>query len=162
MGIAIWSLDKQRFIHTEVVKTVPTPKKERGYACYENTRRCRELAKGLRRLFLDYQVMAVVAEIPHGGAQNQKAAVGMAIATATAYLVFYLRGIPFYVVRPSEIKCVVNGTDKASKEEVILFARKLYGRSLIPNDSSAEHIADSMLCLEVAKLRLPEKVWKCP
>lgn len=154
-GIAVWSCFHQRIFKTFYVKPTTIPKKQRTtYFSEDFARRCRELSKRLDNVFSIYRVRAVVAELPHGGAQNQKAAFGMGAAIAVITSVVTLRKVPLYVVTPTEIKRIVSEKGPVEKETIIEYARAKWSERIIPYHGVAEHIADACMTIEVANRRL--------
>jgi Holliday junction resolvasome RuvABC endonuclease subunit len=158
-GWAVWRPDLQRFAKTGCIVTSPTPKRKRTFLAIEdNVRRYQELAEDLRNIMNRFNCFWVFAELPHGGAQNQKAATAMAAASAVVTTTIFLQGIGFYVIQPNEIKRLVSSDRKVSKEDIIRLICRKFGNKLIPDNAKAEHVADAMACILVARRRFPDRV----
>jgi Holliday junction resolvasome RuvABC endonuclease subunit len=150
-GVAVYSPRLRKFIHTECLRTAKD--NEARYVADDNHRRYRYLAGSLSRLVKRWRVSLVVAEMPHGGSKSMKAATSMVAASALVCATFEVLGVTMLATRPNETKRLVRGKGPVDKQEVIEYVSKRYGSRLIPNNKTAEHIADAMACIAVITTR---------
>jgi Holliday junction resolvasome RuvABC endonuclease subunit len=151
-GVAVWRPDLQRFVHTEVIVTESTPKKERKVYVSDDLARCyRETCAGLIRVIRQYNVKDIWAELPTGAAQNSRAATTMGAAQAVIVVTAYMSGVRLFIVQPHQIKRLVSSSRKVPKDLVIAYVSKKYGRNILPDNRLAEHAADACMCIEIAR-----------
>lgn len=103
--------------------------------------RCKELYTQIQELAKDCDLLCV--ELPHGS-QSSRAMVSYAVCVAlTATL-----NIDTVIVTPFEVKRFV-GSNTASKDDVINWAKQRHPQLNLSIKSKAEHIADSIVAMYV-------------
>jgi Holliday junction resolvasome RuvABC endonuclease subunit len=107
------------------VSSAPLPsakeRKRKGMpVALQNVLRVRKQAQFLAALCKKYNPVATFVEYPHGGAKSAIAArsMGAAMALMATALKILLPNIPSTVFTPSDIKEIVGGAFKTSKEQV--------------------------------------------
>ncbi len=143
LGYAVFSRTEKKFLTYGCLSTKPL---KEGYVAERNHRRCSSLASELHRLISRFRPALVVAELPHGGAQNARASFCMGMASGLVSAVCSAASLQLVVVQPSEIKRLVRESGEVTKDDVIECLEKRYGVS-IPKSGKREHIADAMMAL---------------
>lgn len=153
-GVAVWNCRLREFVFTDVIVTHGTPKKKRtGYVADENIQRCQTIAGRLATIMARYKPRHVIAEMPHGGARQYRSGVCMAMALAVVSTTCKLRGVPLYPTQPGETKRIISLKGEVTKSAVIRHVEKKFGVTLT-HRSLNEHVADAMMCVEVARRRM--------
>ena len=92
--------------------------------------RSAQLALGLEHIIKKYDVKGIVGELPHGGAQNARAASMMSMSNAIVSVVGALLRLPMEWTTPNEVKIALSGKRNATKEEqmenCLLYLEKRY------------------------------------
>lgn len=152
-GWALWHMRLRRFAYSGVISPPSIPRKELTTTVTEdNVRRYKFMAAALARLLREHCPRLILAELPHGGAQSSRAAAAMAAASAVITTAATIHRVPLYLVQPAETKRLIRAHGEVSKEEVQKLVSAYFGLSL-PDDSSAEHVADAMATILVARKR---------
>ena len=75
----------------------------------------------------------------------------MAMALATVIATAALTDTRFFLVRPRDIKRLVNADPRSSvpKGAVIKYVIRRHGDKLLPRNAKREHVADAMACIDV-------------
>lgn len=116
--------EKPKPIELGVFSAPPPSKKQRKRqglpVALQNVMRIRKQAESILELCQEHKPVATFVEYPHGGAKSAIAARSMGAATAlmAAALDIALPARPSVVFTPSDIKELVTGGFKASKEQV--------------------------------------------
>ena len=142
-GWAIFENDKP--MACGVIRTEPPRKKQRVRVADANAQRSAQIARELSDIINQYDVCAIVGELPNGGSKSAKSGRQMAMATAVVAAVAEILGLPSEWATPSDVKLASTGSKAASKRQVIDQIRKLFGETIeIPKAvGKAEHIADA-------------------
>lgn len=97
------------------------PSRDRSlYVAVEDTRRAREMARGILAIIDQHLPVAIIAEVPAGGGQSSRAVRCMALATGVLAGVLGARpDLPFVLKQPWETRKAATGRTGASKDLVI-------------------------------------------
>ena len=153
-GVAVWEITSRSFQWFGCLSTSKEAEQRDIYVAEDNVRRCQFLTRQLGTIIKRWEPVAILAELPFGGAQNAKAAAAMAMSLAITACLAQNFGIMLCPVRPTETKQLVSGGRKASKQEVISFVQKRLGvkfEELGILKGKWEHVADAAVLVEVAK-----------
>lgn len=159
MGWSVYSSSRRQFVAAGVIRTKKEPKCKS--VASDDLRRVVEQLDGLAVISSRYSLSQVVAELPHGGAQNASAMADMARAATIIIAFCHSAKLPLFHVTPNQVKAIAapgHGNKKVPKEVVQEYAASKWGTTLWPNNSQKEHVADSMVALEVFLRHLKEKV----
>ena len=112
-------IDPAGFVLLEVgsITTKKSGKKQAVRVSDDDVRRCSELTRGLLDLIRKRSITGVVAELPHGGSLNSRAARSMGMATAVLSSVVEFTQLPAEYYTPASLKAIT-GLRKPSKEDV--------------------------------------------
>jgi len=145
MGVAVYSRNKIRETHL-----LSTGKGETRYVAEDYRNRLESLSSRLAAIIRKVKPNRVVAEMPTGASQSQRASSQMAMAFAAVVLTCHLLGVRLVMITPRELKMHVKpNSKKVSKADVIKFVTNLGYSELLPtNKSVQEHIADAIACLD--------------
>lgn len=150
-GWALWNSDQEKFFNSGLISSQPDESLKSVAA--QNLRGVRMLAIALGKLVDRYHPYQIVAELPHGGARNARAATCMALAFATVVTISQVKGVPLFPVTPNEVKRLVEpnskGNQAVDKKAVQRYVSAKFGQDLLPDSNSREHIADAMAALAV-------------
>lgn len=154
-GFAVYNKERRRFVDWGCFQTESRKKEDGTYQSEDNARRYREMAWSLRNVVKTYSPAVVLAEMPSGGAQSQKAAVAMASSAAVVVTTVYLLGLRLFQIQPLQVKRLVASHGPVPKIAIQRLVRATFNVRL-PDDARAEHIADAMATLLVARKRWKE------
>ena len=142
-GWAIFKNDKPTACG--VIQTELPRKKQKVRVADANAQRAAQIARELSDIIDQYDVCAIVGELPHGGSKSAKSSRQMAMATAVVAAVAEIMRLPTEWATPAEVKTAVTGSKTASKRQVIDQVRELFSEAIeIPKAvGKAEHIADA-------------------
>jgi len=147
-------LHDARCLHTK-----PEHKKRGIYVSHDDTRRGREITRGIWEYLMLNDCKGIVVELPSGGAQGAKANRAMGIATGVMAALPTIIKMPVEYITPAESRKAAIGACTAPagqniKELVIDAMAKKYGAALkqLPV-KDREHIADALATFEAARER---------
>jgi Holliday junction resolvasome RuvABC endonuclease subunit len=131
-------------------------KKQKLYVAEADMQRVIEMVEAVDKFIekcrRDYRVGGLIVELPSAGAKSSRA--GRALALSTGWLGAFvkLKNMPVEYIRPSEVKQIVTGTNKATKEQVMAYVRTNYPGIKWPDTIGAfEHVADAVVTIEAAR-----------
>lgn len=142
--------DKLRVIAMRCIQTEPHHRKHNIYQIDDDTRRCVEIARGVRELYRSNPFRGAVVELPAGGARGSRA--NRAMGLAHGVIVGALQGldVPVECVMPEDVKVFAGGKRHATKEQVQRGVLKALDWSEVESNygfkrpaNRWEHIADA-------------------
>lgn len=177
-GMVIFQFDKEwrifdmKCLHTEQGhtdrvkrKNGKTKKVRMSSVAHDDISRTEYLTCGIMNYFIDNRCSAIVAEIPHGGAQSAVSAKCMGAATAMIATVRVALDCPACWVTPDDSRLAA-GWDKTKHKDLSLKERKAELKRFIMNAmgkkypsiaglkmKDKEHIADACAAFEAARNR---------
>lgn len=144
---------------TKCLHTKPEHKKRGIYVAHDDTRRGREITRGILDYLLINECKGIVVELPSGGAQGAKANRAMGIATGVMAALPTIIKMPVEYITPSESRKAAIGKCTAPEGEnvkdLVIEAMALkYGPTIkaLPV-KDREHIADALATFEAARER---------
>lgn len=94
---------------------------------HDDARRTAELGRQCYEVCCEYEVLAIVGELPSGGGISSSAVKGMAQASAVFSVVAEIAEIPVEWTDPGSVKIALTGKRGATKAEMMKAARKKFG-----------------------------------
>ena len=149
----IWPWDGDwAFLEIGCIETEQSAKKREVRAADDRARRAAEMYRGIVNVARRHGVVAVLVELPHGGAQSARAASAMAAAAAIAACAVEALGVFHEWYTPDAVKVAACGRKNASKDEVMDAARKRWPDAPWPTTKGRlEHAADAAFVLRAAE-----------
>lgn len=109
------------------ITTSKSPKKTKVRVADENAMRAAQTAMQLAEIIRRHSCMAMIGEMPSGGALSAMAMRSMAIASSVASVTAALLEIPAEWCTPTDVKLATVGLKSATKDEVMEAVAKKYG-----------------------------------
>ena len=163
-GLAVFEYTAGRWCLFDT-KCLHTVKGHTGSVAHDDVRRSEFLAAGIMNYFIENKCSAMVAEIPHGGAQAAISAKCMGAATGMIAAVRVALGCPCDWIAPTMSRAAA-GWDKLAHKDIPIKARKLAMKRFIMATMQTkypaiaglkikdkEHIADACAAFEAARDR---------
>ena len=150
-----------------VIRTEARAKKLNIRQGDDRIRRVNEILGVLGNITEEYNIHAIVSELPHGS-QNSKAAVMIGVVAGLLQSMSYFLNIPIEWYSERDAKLCVLNKSKADKSEMVEAISKLYDDWMLDNPKNTkfisnknEAVADSLAIFEVAKMQSPTiQYWK--
>lgn len=117
----------------------------------DNMRRVMQLGKDLKTIVNEFNIKAIIGELPHGGGKSARAVTQMALASGSIGGLVAWSEIPSKFCDPSSGKIKLVGSRSASKDEMIEAVRTIYSSfgGFPKQKGLMEHIADSIAVYHV-------------
>lgn len=151
-GVFVYDRESER---VESVEVISTEFIDGVYVIESHVRNVQKLVKRLCALFDYYGPSHVYAELPHGGAKSNRAAVMMSLAIGGITGLCASRNVIMVPVTPTQVKKLVRekgSVDKTEVREVVIRVFKHDFASAILPASKREHVYDAAGALVAANL----------
>jgi Holliday junction resolvasome RuvABC endonuclease subunit len=135
--------DKGKILHSQVIVTEKSDnKKIRKSDDYASNTAF--LVSELADICDNYNIKAILVEMPHAGSKSSIAAAAMARASASIIAVATILGIPIESCSPRDVKIAVCGKASAEKKEIMAVILKKFNHPTFPKEEGLlEHICDA-------------------
>lgn len=150
-GMSLFKVNDGKFklVNCKTSQTKKTEKKKQVRVADDDSERIKLIVKDIQEFiepYKQYEIMAAI-ELPTGGAQGARANRTMGMITGALVVYLELMEWPTEYVTPNDVKIIIAGSRKASKDTIMNTVReKLHQyQHLFPKTKNEfEHIADSI------------------
>lgn len=136
----------QEIVTMRLCQTARHDQKLRYRVADDQARRSQELARFYSDLIREFSIRRYLAELPSGGAPNSCAATDLARAATVLIAVAEVYNCAAEWYSPEEVKTALTGKRKATKDEMMLAAGRVYPAvdRLFTAKSRREHVCDAI------------------
>jgi Holliday junction resolvasome RuvABC endonuclease subunit len=129
-------------LETGVIKTV---RDKSLPSAHDSSNRVAELFRGLKQIAYRFELNAICAEYPHGGAKSSSAIKAMSFASAVITCFATSESVKLKIVSPMEVKKTIRPKGKVEKEEIMSNVSKIFPDYSFPKVKARyEHVADAI------------------